>query len=73
MVLTVSYQTAVHICLEAQILYLPDIKTLTQKRYFYKFRKIHRKTPVPESFFNKVAGLRAATLLKRDFDTGAFL
>ena len=31
-----------------------------------KFRKIHRKTPVPESlFFNKVAGLRPATLLKK--------
>ena len=31
-----------------------------------KFHKIHRKTPVPESlFFNKVAGLRPATLLKK--------
>ena len=30
----------------------------------WKFRKIHRKTPVPEAFFNKVAGLRPATLLK---------
>ena len=28
-----------------------------------KFRKIYRKTPVPETF-NKVAGLRPATLLK---------
>ena len=24
----------------------------------YKFRKIHKKTPVPESLFNKVANLR---------------
>ena len=27
-----------------------------KKRYSYKFRKIHRKTPVPGPFFNKVAG-----------------
>ena len=26
------------------------------KRCSYKFHKIHRETPVPESFFNKVAG-----------------
>ena len=31
--------------------------------------KIHRKTPVPESPFNKVAGLRPANLLKRDSGT----
>ena len=31
--------------------------------------KIHRKTPVPESPFNKVAGLRPAALLKRDSGT----
>ena len=36
-----------------------------KKMYSYKFRKIHRKTPVPESLFNKVAGLRPATLLKK--------
>ena len=30
-----------------------------------KFREIPRKTPVPESLFNKVAGLRPATLLKK--------
>ena len=27
--------------------------------------KIHRKTPVLQSFFNEVAGLRSATLLKK--------
>ena len=36
-----------------------------KKRCSWKFRKIHRKTPVPESLFNKVAGLRPATLLKK--------
>ena len=35
--------------------------------------KIHRKTPVPEPLFNKVADLRPATLLKRDPGTGVFL
>ena len=35
--------------------------------------KIHWKTYVLESFFNKAAGLRPATLLKRHFSTGAFL
>ena len=30
-----------------------------------KFHKIHRKTPVPETFLNKVAGLRPATLFKK--------
>ena len=37
-----------------------------QKDFCEKFRKIHRKTPVPESLFSKFAGLRTATLLKRD-------
>ena len=27
-----------------------------KKKYSWKFRKIHRKTPVPESLFNKVVG-----------------
>ena len=29
-----------------------------------KFHKIDRKTPVPQSLFNKIADLRLATLLK---------
>ena len=39
------------------------------------FCNIHRKTPVLESLFNKVAGLTScpATLLKRDFNKGVFL
>ena len=32
-----------------------------------------RYSPVLESLFNKVAGLEAATLLKRDSSTGTFL
>ena len=35
------------------------------KRCFQKFRKIHRKTPVPEPLFDKVAILRPAPLLKK--------
>ena len=33
----------------------------------------HKKTPVLESLFNKVAGLRPATLLKGDLNTRVFL
>ena len=36
-----------------------------KERCSYKFRKIQRKTPVPRLFFNKVAGLRPVTLLKK--------
>ena len=35
-----------------------------KKRSSEKFCKIHMKTPVPESFFNKVASQRPASLLK---------
>ena len=38
----------------------------------WKFHKFNRKTPVLESHFNNVTGLKAwrpATLLKRDFNT----
>ena len=38
-----------------------------------KSRNIHRETPVLESIFNKVAGHRPATLLKRDPSKGFFL
>ena len=45
-----------------------------KKSFSWKFRKIHGKTPVSESLFNKVAGLqvsRPATLLKRYSNVGA--
>ena len=38
-----------------------------------KFCKFLRKTPMLESLFNKVADLRAATLIKGDINTGVFL
>ena len=38
-----------------------------KKMCSWKFRKINRKTPVPEAFFNKAAGLRPVTLLKKRF------
>ena len=34
-----------------------------------KFHKIHLKTPMLESYFNRVSGLRAATLLKKEIPT----
>ena len=33
-------------------------EVLCKKRCSQKFRKIHSKTPAPESLFNKVGGLR---------------
>ena len=33
----------------------------------YLLDKVHRETPVPKSLFNKVAGLRPATSLKKKF------
>ena len=39
----------------------------------WKIRNIHRKTPVLESPFNKVAVWRPSTLLKRESNTGFFL
>ena len=43
------------------------------KKVFLKISQISQKTPVLESRFDKVAGLRLATLLKKDSDTGVFL
>ena len=37
------------------------------------FLESSQKIPVPESLFNKVAGLSPATLLKKDPGTGVFL
>ena len=36
-----------------------------KKMCSWEFHKIHRKTPVLDTFFNKLAGLRPATLLKK--------
>ena len=44
-----------------------------QNRCSKKSRKIHGKTSLLESLFNKAAGLRHAMLLKRRFSTGVFL
>ena len=43
------------------------------KKMFLEISKVHRKTPMLESLFNKVAGLRPVTLLKRDSNIGVFL
>ena len=41
------------------------VEVFCRKGTLKKFREIHRKTPVPESLFNKVAGLRPERLLKK--------
>ena len=43
------------------------------KKCVLKFLKINRKTPVPQTLFIKLAGLRLATLLKWDSGPGVFL
>ena len=45
----------------------------SRRRCSLKFCKFHRKTPVLESLFYKVASLQAAALLKRDSCTGNFV
>ena len=52
---------------------LHNIDNNIQSRCSKKSREIHRKIPVLKPFFNKAAGLRLATLLKRHFSTGVFL
>ena len=48
------------------------MRGVLEKKCCSKFRRIHRKTPVPESLFNKVAGFRQL-YQKRDSGTGVFL
>ena len=44
-----------------------------KKSALKKFHDIHRKTPAPESLFNKVGGLKACNFLQRESNTGVFL
>ena len=41
------------------------VQRCSVKRCSWKLRKIYRKAPLPGSLFNKVVGLRLATLLKK--------
>ena len=41
------------------------LKMFYKRRCSLRFHKVHRKTPVPDSLFNKVEGPRPATLLKK--------
>ena len=43
----------------------PPPEAFCKKMCSWEFHKIHRKTPVPKTFFNKAAGLRPATLSKK--------
>ena len=43
------------------------LEVFCKKGVFQKFQKIHRKEPVLEFLFNKVAGIQFATLLKKGF------
>ena len=46
----------------------PDVYKKTSK----KFRNIHRKTPVLESYFNKIAGLKACNFIKKKLQHSCF-
>ena len=50
---------------------IPESATgaVLQEKLFKKFLNIHRKTPVLESPFNGVAGLKAYNFIKRDSNT----
>ena len=54
---------------EAVLFYLNPLKSITGgvlwKKRLWKFHSIHRKTPVLESLFNKVAGLWSFTFIMR--------
>ena len=53
-----------------------NVRRCFSKQVFLKVRKFHMKTPVLESLFNKVVGLKASrpdVLLKRESSAGAFL
>ena len=52
---------------------LQSFTDVIQNKCSFKFCKFHRETPVLQSLFNKVAGLRLVTLLKRDSKTGVSL
>ena len=53
---------------------LYNIDNNIQSRCSKKSHEIHGKIPVlNQFFFNKAAGLRLATSLKRHFSTGVFL
>ena len=49
------------------------LNRVTLKQAETAVSNIHRKAPVLESLFNKVTYLNSATVLKSDFNTGAFL
>ena len=51
----------------------PSDQRVLQKRYYEKFRKIHKKTSLPEYFFDKVKLCRSATSLKTSVSRRCFL
>ena len=45
---------------------------IVPNRYSQKFRNIHRKTPVLESLFSKVAGLEVSDFIKKRLEQRPF-
>ena len=77
--LTISQwcKTSINLQLAKQCLFSLTPEAAVHICYTYrcskKSRKIHGKTSVPESLFNKGVGLRPSTLLKRHSSTAVFL
>ena len=73
MKMTTELQTS-----ELGIIYIYEIQkqqpeAFCKKRFSKIFRKFHRKTPVWSLYLIKLQAFKPATLLERDFNTGAFL
>ena len=49
------------------------VRRFSSKQFFKKFRHFHRKTPVLESPFTEVAGLKACNFIKKRLQSGADL
>ena len=49
------------------------VRRCSSKYWSVKFRRFHRKIPVLECLFNKVAAFRSAAFWKRDSNTDVFL
>ena len=56
-----------------KIVYRSRRSQMSYNRFSLKFCNVHRKAPVLESLFNKVAGLQTCKLLKSGSNTGVFL
>ena len=53
--------------------FINNLSEMSTKSMLLKISQNSQETPMSESFFNKVAGCRPATLLKRESGAGVFM